>query len=256
VGRLLPLLTPRVLWLLAGASVVGLGAGYLVATRVVFPAPPPPGDLTAVPDLRGMVLQAAAGRLVEAGLELGAVDSLRHPSAVPGTVLGQSPLPGQLSLMGDSVRVSLSSGPERRAVPDVTRLRADRARTVLESAGFVVEVDSLESDLPAGAVISTEPGPGAEAAIPLRVRLTLSLGPPMVEVPLLLGLPQAEAIALLEEVGLVAGAVETRFRFGRDQGLVVEQEPPAATLVQKGTAVRLVVGGRGGRPRNKDPRRP
>jgi beta-lactam-binding protein with PASTA domain len=67
----------------------------------------------------------------------------------------------------------------------------------------------------------------------------------MVEMPLLLGLEEEQAVAVLDSLGLSVSEVETRFRFGRDQGLVVEQEPPAATMVERGAAVRLVVGRRG-----------
>jgi len=89
------------------------------------------------------------------------------------------------------------------------------------------------------------PEPGTEATIPMDVHLSVSMGPPEFEMPLLLGLPEEHALSLLDSLGLNVGEVETRFRFGRDQGLVVEQEPPAATLIQEGSTVRLVVGRRG-----------
>ena len=89
------------------------------------------------------------------------------------------------------------------------------------------------------------PEPGTDATIPMDVHLLVSMGPPEFEMPLLLGLPEGQARAVADSLGLVVGDVETRFRFGRDQGLVVEQGPPAGTLVQEGSAVRLVVGRRG-----------
>lgn len=228
-----------------GLGALGFGVGYFVATEVVFPAPPPPRDTVVVPMLWGQTLEGAQASLAELGLVVGGVDYLQHPGVAQGKVIGQSPLPGQLALRGDSVVLVLSSGARRRPIPDVTRLTADRAVKVLEGAGFSVRVDSVESDLPRGRVLTTNPPPGGQASLPQEVRLTVSLGPALVEVPLLLGLPQEEAAAILEEVGLVVGGVETRFRFGRDQGLVVEQDPPALTYVPKGSAVRLVVGGRG-----------
>lgn len=215
-----------------------------MATQVLFPAPRPPGDTAVVPVLWGQTLEGAGASLGVLGLVVGRVDSIQHPAVERGRVVGQSPLPGQLALRGDSVHLVVSSGPRRRPIPDVTRLTADRAVKVLEGAGFRVRVDSVESDLPRGRVLATLPPPGGQASLPQEVRLTVSLGPPLVEVPLLLGLPQEEAVAILEELGLVVGGVETRFRFGRDQGLVVEQDPQASTLVPKGFAVRLVVGRR------------
>jgi eukaryotic-like serine/threonine-protein kinase len=236
---------PRLLWAAGLLALVGFAGGYLFSTRVLYPVPPPPGDLTPVPRLTGESLEEADRHLALAGLVLGAVDSLRHPTVPEGRILGQSPLPGQLSLVGDTVWVALSLGPERRAVPDVTRLRADGARTVLEAAGFSVAVDSVESAMPSGAVVATVPPPGTETTVPREIRLSVSKGPAMVEIPLLLGMEEESARGLLTSLGLLVGDVETRFRFGRDQGLVVGQEPPAGTLVAVGSAVRLVVGRRG-----------
>ena len=78
----------------AGLCLVGWFFGYTVATRIVFPAPPPPGDLFEVPDLRGLGVASARERLAGAGLDLGSVDSVPHPSVAAGIVLGQSAVPG------------------------------------------------------------------------------------------------------------------------------------------------------------------
>jgi serine/threonine-protein kinase len=237
---------PRFLLGVGTLALLGLFAGYVLATRVIFPAPPPPGDVERVPDLSGESSGSATGVLSGMGFVLEVIDSLRHPSAPAGSIVGQTPLPGQLAVVGDTIRVALSLGPEVRPVPDVTRLRDDRARTVLEATGFLVVMDSTESDLPRGSVITMEPEAGMEAVIPQEIRLLVSLGPPLVEMPLLLGLREEQARAVLDSLGLSLAEVETRFRFGRDQGLVVEQEPPAATQVERGSGVRLVVGRRGG----------
>ncbi|TFH66279.1 MAG: PASTA domain-containing protein [Gemmatimonadales bacterium] len=235
----------RTLQVLALLSLVGFVGGYLFSTRVVYPVPPPPGDLSVIPNLTGELPEDAADTLAAMGLILGTVDSLNHPTAPAGRIVGQSPLPGQLSLVGDTVRVALSTGPEQRPVPDVLRLNADWARTVLETAGFVVEVDSVEADAPPGRVVAMTPEPGTEARIPLDVRISVSMGPPEFEMPLLLGLSEEQARSVLDSLGLILSEVETRFRFGRDQGLVVEQEPPASATIQEGASVRLVVGRRG-----------
>ena len=228
-----------------GVGLFGFGGGYLFSTRVMYPVPLPPGDLIPVPDLRGQAFADALADLVEVGLFPGIIDSLRHPTARAGEILGQSPLPGQLSLVGDTVRLAISLGPEQRPVPDVTRMRGDRAVTVLEASGFSVRVDSVPSGLPRGSVVALNPIAGTQITLPREVGLRLSLGPPMVEVPLLLGLEEEEARENLLEVGLMVGEVSTRFRFGLDQGKVVEQEPLPGALVQQGSAVRLVVGQRG-----------
>jgi beta-lactam-binding protein with PASTA domain len=70
--------------------------------------------------------------------------------------------------------------------------------------------------------------------------------------PFLLGLEEPLALALLDSLGIVF-EVESVFRFGRDQGFVVEQEPASDSLLVRGSDVRLWVGrGRG----NNDPNEP
>jgi serine/threonine-protein kinase len=200
----------------------------------------------AVPDVRGLGLATARERLRGAGLDLGVVDSLRHPSVERGLLLGQSPLPGQLAETGGGVRVTRSLGPQLRAVPDVRHIDASRARIVLETSGFVVVADTVDAEIPRGRVVETTPGPERTVALPAEVRLKVSRGPPLVPMPLLLGLSEADAVAVLDSLGLTVGDVEEVFRFGRDRGIVVEQEPPADSLLERGTTVRLSVGRRGG----------
>lgn len=230
--------------LLAVSAAGGL-LGYLVATRVLFPAPPPPAELVAVPDLRGQDLTAAAAAAESAGMALGGVEYLSHPQADSGAVLGQSPLPGQLAFPGDSVRVTLSLGPERRPVPAVAGLRTDRAVALLEATGFTVEVDSVESPEPRGRILGVRPGEGESLTLPGIVSLRVSLGPPSIPMPDLLGMDEGAARDSLQALGLVVSEVEEVFRFGRDQGRVVSQDPPAGTEVEPGREVRLVVGRRG-----------
>lgn len=219
--------------------------GYGVSTQLLFPAPPPPGDLFDVPDLTGLGVASATERLAGAGLQLGTVDSLQHPSVAAGVILGQSPLPGQVLRPSNPVRVTVSTGPQTRSVPDVRALDEARARVVLESSGFVVSVFTAEDEAPRGQVISVSPSPGDVVELPAQVRLGVSAGPPVVRMPLVLGMELAEAEASLDSLGLIVSDVEEVFRFGRDQGIVVEQEPAADTEMRRGTGVRLKVGRRG-----------
>ena len=228
-----------------GLAVAGWFFGYVLATRVFFPAPPPTGDLFEVPYVRGLGLASAGERLTGAGLRLGPIDSLRHPSAPAGLILGQSPLPGQVAQPQTPVRVTISLGPQMRSIPDVLSLDEDRARIVLETSGLVVNVDTAVAEEPRGRVIDVFPPPDSVVSLPASVRLLVSTGPPLVPMPFVLGLEQAEAESLLDSLGLVVSEVEEVFRFGRDQGIVVEQEPAADTELRRGSSVRLSVGRRG-----------
>ena len=107
------------LWIV-GVAGGGWLVGYLVATQFFFPAPEPPQDLLPVPDLRAQGADQAQALSEQAGLALGRIEYLNHPQADSGSVLGQSPLPGQLALPGDSIRITVSLGPElRRGITDL-----------------------------------------------------------------------------------------------------------------------------------------
>jgi len=237
----------RLALLAMAALLLGSGGGYLYATQVVFPGPEPTVDeFRSVPDLRTLTVEEARAAVREAGLEMGEVDSIRHPEAEEGRIIGQTPLPGQLGVVGGEVEVTMSLGPERRPVPDVTRLQASRAMTVLRTTGFEVQVDSAEADLTAGRVVNTVPAPGEEVTLPSEILMTVSLGPPLVEVPDLVGMQEEVARQRLEALGLEVGEVEVRFRFGFSQGEVLGQSPDAGEEIPRGSVVRLEVGRRGG----------
>lgn len=225
---------------------VGWALGWGLATRVLFPSPQLPQTLVQVPDLRGESPEQALGTLEDRGLRLAAVEALQHPVIDSGRIVGQSPLPGQMALPGDSVEVVRSLGPNRRAVPDLNGIRGRRAIELLVATGFDVTVDSLESPLPRGRVLQVEPAVGTSIALPGSVRIAISLGPPVVTMPDLTGLDIGVAQDSVTALGLLSGSVEEVFRFGRDQGRVVEQSPVAGTQVRRGAAVRLVIGRRGG----------
>jgi eukaryotic-like serine/threonine-protein kinase len=231
---------------LLGLGALGLGFGYLVATRVVFPVPKPPSDLVTVPAVEGVTVAEAETRMADAGLVLGTVEGIRHPTLDSGVVVGQGPIGGQLLKRGGEVRLTISLGPQRQAVPDVMRLLGDRAVRVLESTGFQVTVDSVESDLPAGSIVTVDPAAGTMLQVPAEVRVTVSRGPTRFPMPYLLGMPGQLAVDSLTFLGFAPPQVDTVFRFGRDQGMVVEQDPAADSLVARGSRVRLTVGRPGG----------
>jgi beta-lactam-binding protein with PASTA domain len=236
---------PRGVALAAGVVLVlGIGVGYLVTTRVLFPLPPPPGDLFEVPDVRGLDRSAALEMIEGAGMVAAVTDSFRHPIALNGEVLGQTPIAGQLSVATGTVALTVSLGPVRRPVPDVTRLGLNSARTVLEASGFVVVVDTLLAELPEGQVVEVLPEAGTEVALPMEVIVYVSTGPPLIPMPRLLGIDQASAEILLDSLEFELMPIETCFRFGRDQGLILNQFPTPDSLVSPGSRVRLAVGSR------------
>ncbi|MXW17843.1 MAG: PASTA domain-containing protein [Gemmatimonadetes bacterium] len=222
-------------------AAIGLGSGYFVSTTWLFPSPEPPPAPQGVPDLRGSPLAGAMALLADSGLTAGRVDSIRHPLAPAGSVIGQNPLPGRTALPGAEVHVTMSMGPEIRSVPDVTRLRGERAAATLEAGGFLVQVDTVESQAPAGRIVAIDPPPGTETTMPGSVRLQVSQGPPTFPMPSLLGFGELEARSLLAALGLTVSEIDRRYSI-LNVNRVFGQNPAPSANVGAGTRVRLIVG--------------
>lgn len=155
--------------------------GYLLSTYVLFPAPDTAGTGIAVPDLYGSAREQAEGRLVEAGLTVGRTELLASSAVPEGHVIAQSPIEGQQLRPGAAVDLTLSAGPPELRVPPVAGLSAATARSLLEEAGFSVDVRQIPSEERAGVIAHTDPPAGTPATLPAAITVYVSAGPPQVD---------------------------------------------------------------------------
>ena len=239
--------------LLVALAALAFGVGYLLTALFLFPATD--GDrIVTVPDVRGATLDEAGRALagVDLSLERGSV--LPHPQAPEGSILAQSPLPGQETVAGTAVRVTISAGAARRTIPNLDGMPAEGAARALEAAGFTVAFDEVEHERPAGTVLAVQPEPGSHVQLPATVRLRVSAGPPHVTVPDVAGMDQNEARRVLEESGLTVGNVEFNRFSWEPEGTVLAQLPDAGEEAAAGSSVDLVVSGRA--PAGVEIRRP
>ncbi|MGI8709183.1 MAG: Stk1 family PASTA domain-containing Ser/Thr kinase [Actinomycetota bacterium] len=114
-----------------------------------------------VPDVIGSSEDEAIAALDAEGL---AADSITAPSdEAEGTVIAQEPAGGSEAAEGDTVTITVSSGPEEQAMPDVTGEDADDAETALED-NLGLDVTQEETDEPCaqppGTVCSQDPEEG------------------------------------------------------------------------------------------------
>ncbi|KAA6222390.1 Stk1 family PASTA domain-containing Ser/Thr kinase [Streptomyces albofaciens JCM 4342] len=130
------------------------------------------GAAVDVPDVTGRDRADAEATLRGAGFEVKIADGTVHSPHEAGKVARQSPGQGGKQGKGDTVTLTLSSGPEMVTVPDVTGKSTDEAKQALTGAGFEVEVkkpflfprDKVESQSVAG---------GAQAAKGSRITIRL-----------------------------------------------------------------------------------
>lgn len=216
----------------SGASVARDSGVRLVVSEGPKPRVVPAG-------LVGVTEATARSRIV--GVQLDASTSTTFSESIPaGQVISAEPSSGASLPRGSSVRLKVSSGPKPRVVPSglVGLAEADaRARVVavqLAPSSAKVFSDSV----PAGQVISAEPGSGASVPRGSTVTLVVSKGPNLVAVPSLKGVKTIDgAIALLRHAGLVAGNVS-----GPATGHPVSTDPAAGAKVRRGSKVDIRLG--------------
>ncbi len=126
-------------------------------------------------------------------------------------------------------------------VPDVIGMEAEDARRVIESAGLQMEVISQANHptIPAFAIIEQTVRAGEPVAEGTTIGVVISQGPELVEVPSLVGSLLDEAQTQLQTRGLIAETRETWSE--QPPGTIIEQDPPAGSLVRSRSLVVLTV---------------
>ncbi|WP_198533894.1 Stk1 family PASTA domain-containing Ser/Thr kinase [Streptomyces odonnellii] len=99
------------------------------------------GSPVDMPDVTGESVDDATAELEEAGLRVRIAAVRVNSPEDEGSVARQSAAEGSQLARGDTVTLTVSKGPRMIPVPDVVGEKTDKARSVLEAAGFVVEVD-------------------------------------------------------------------------------------------------------------------
>jgi len=224
--RRAPLIWP---WLLAFLLLIlgGLGAYYYFSQA----------DESTVPAVVGDRQERAEARVREAGFEPRAESE--ESTRPRGIVLEQSPDPGTEQEEGETVLLTVSSGPPRETVPDVVGATEESAVESLEEAGFETEVSKAFSERRVGVVVRQEPDAGENLREGATVALTVSRGREPVTVPDVVGTTSSEATATLREAGLEANVVPVPSE--EPAGSVVAQNPGAGQEAKRGDTIRLNV---------------
>ena len=132
-------------------------------------------------------------------------------------------------------------GANRTPVPDVVGRDAQVASRMIERAGLQVQLRNVASeDVSRGRIADQDPDAGQEVAEDSVVILSISTGPPRVEVPDVVGISRQEAQAALK-------AADFRTRVQREysdtvaEDEVISTDPAAGTRAIQGSRVTLTV---------------
>jgi beta-lactam-binding protein with PASTA domain/subtilisin family serine protease len=139
--------------------------------------------------------------------------------------------------------LSAGSGASSSTVPNVVNLTRAAATTAITNAGLAVGAITTASstNVPVDSVITQNPTAGTQVAIGSVVALVVSSGPPLVAVPNVVAMTQADAATAITNAGLVVGAITNASSTTAPAGSVMSENPTAGTQVAIGSAVALVV---------------
>ena len=224
-------------WLLAILLLVGgLVAGYYVWNQIqdeISGAKP-----VIVPFVEGQTLPQARKNITNAGLRP-AILRRSHETVIPGLVFRQDPDAGERVPKGNAVRIFVSTGKPRVAVPDVLGAREADALLTLRRAGLVPDVHDIFSEKSAGTVIAQDPKGGTSVVRGSSVRVNISKGQQNIGIPSVIGQSFDEAARQLRAAGLTPVRVDVES--SEPKGRVVNQDPGPGSLQPPGTEVKLSI---------------
>lgn len=222
-------------------SVLGFLLTYVLLFIFAFPSEVLPDD-GRVPTVVGLPFDNAVAALEKAGFHGVKGETRYHRAVAKDVILQQDPPAGSLQKRGSDVRLAVSGGQRNATVPDVAGLSQQQARLAIENAGFQFgTMTQRTSDLPRGAVIESDPAPGAVVPLPAVVGIAVSQGPATLQVPDLTGRTIADARSTLEQLGLHLGSISRDTSSFQPENTVLSQSPAAGQAVGAGGSVSLRV---------------
>lgn len=128
-------------------------------------------------------------------------------------------------------------------VPDVVGRSFADAEATLQSAGFAVTREDVESIEPPETVLEQDPAAGEAVDEGTTITLSVSVeAPGELTVPNVTGLTEAEATSMLQGLGFEVSVVPQDVTDESQVGVVLGQDPPAETEANPGDTVTLMVG--------------
>jgi serine/threonine-protein kinase len=218
---------------LAAVIIVAAAGAWAVYAYVLAPG-------AQVPGLIGRPRAEAVAALREEGLKP-VVHEVWADGYEAGVVARQRPREGLKVDDGVKVDLWVSRGPLHIPSPDLSGLRSTAATALLERESLTGRKRKAATrNVPKGQIYRQKPAAGEKVMRGDTVTFWVSSGPPMVDVPDVVGLSSGDAIAALEAEGFVV-SIDYIAGWGTFPGDVVEQDPVAGTRLRTGDEIVIKV---------------
>ncbi|GAA2038791.1 Stk1 family PASTA domain-containing Ser/Thr kinase [Terrabacter terrae] len=194
----------------------------------------------AVPQLVGVKVGDLGSALSPLTLRLGDTSKAWSETVPAGVVISQDPAPGTSVKRNTSVSVVVSRGRQPIDVPTVTGTSFEAASAAVTKAGLVVvRAPDVNSDtVPSGQVVSQSPDQGTLHRGD-SVKLVVSKGPVMVQVPNVVGRASGDAEKALTDLGFTVK--KEAGLFGPVFDLVQHQSVKGGDSAPKGSTIVLTI---------------
>jgi len=193
---------PPVAWLWGGVAVlIVVVAAVLVWTLSLTQTDLGSNLAVEVPDVTSQSWEDGSASLIQAKLQPERVDEASE-TLVEGTIISTDPPAGEKVRPQQVIRVYVSSGPQKGAIPSVIGLTQPDAEAALVAAGFKVgNITAAHSpNQGAGVVMAQTPAALEQAAAGTTIDLQVSDG--LVTIPDVTGKPIGEASSSLQALQL------------------------------------------------------
>jgi eukaryotic-like serine/threonine-protein kinase len=192
----------------------------------------------AVPAVVGTPEVAARAAIIDAHLGVGEVARAYSEKVAEGDVISVSPAPGKELRRGTPVNLVVSKGRQPVKVTSWVGKPADDATAALTKDGFkVASSEKFDDKVAKGDVISQSPDSGTRYRGD-TITLVVSKGPPLVQVPDVMGQRRDDATQALTKAGF---HVKVKKFLGGYLGRVRFQDPSGGSKAPRGSTVTITI---------------
>jgi serine/threonine-protein kinase len=201
-----------------------------------------PGSRVVVPSTVGATEAELTAALTPLGLTSLIVERRYSEDIEANRVIESIPAGGGKLDPGGTVKIVLSKGPERYAVPMVQGLTPEAAINLIKKSPLRVAplIEVFDATVPKGFVISSAPVVGSKVKRNTTITLTVSKGIEQVALASYVGKSGEQALNELTEAGFKVTSTYA-FNETRLAGEVISQTPAGGATANKGGAVSLII---------------
>ena len=197
-----------------------------------------------IPNVVGLTKEQAEKKIEELNLKSEITEETYNDTIEKGLVISQTPTyMSNYKIKGKStIGLVISLGQKIVKVPKVIGKTESEAREELENAELKVEIiEEPNKKVEAGYVVNQDVAANSEVGAGSTVKITISTGAEIVQVPNLEGKTEEEAKKAITDAGLTLSAVINAEDTKKENGKVLKQSLEAGSTVEKGSNITITI---------------